>query len=72
MGKIVAVGERNRIQGYSIAGVEAVVAGTAADSIEAWRRLPRDVAVLILTSQAAAAIGDRIAERPDVLIAVLP
>jgi vacuolar-type H+-ATPase subunit F/Vma7 len=72
MGKIVALGERNRVQGYSIAGVEAVVAGTADDTVEAWRNLPRDVAVLILTAQAAAALGERVSERPDVLIAVLP
>jgi vacuolar-type H+-ATPase subunit F/Vma7 len=72
MSRIVALGERNRIQGYAIAGVDPVAAGTADETTEAWRQLPRDVAVLILTPQAAAELAGRLSERPDVLLAVLP
>jgi vacuolar-type H+-ATPase subunit F/Vma7 len=72
MSRIVALGERERIQGYSIAGVEAVVTDGTDDTVEAWRSLPRDVAVVILSPRAAASLGARTGERPDVLTAVLP
>jgi vacuolar-type H+-ATPase subunit F/Vma7 len=72
MSRIAALGERSRIQGYSIAGVEVMPAGTADAAVAAWRTLPSHVAVLILTPQAAAALAGRMSERPDVLVAVLP
>jgi vacuolar-type H+-ATPase subunit F/Vma7 len=72
MSRIAALGERSRIQGYSIAGVEAVAVDTADDTVTAWQMLPRDVAVLILTPQAAAVLADRMHERPDLLVTVLP
>ncbi|HEX9100291.1 MAG TPA: hypothetical protein VF956_12455 [Candidatus Dormibacteraeota bacterium] len=72
MSRIAALGERNRIQGYSIAGVEVLAVDSADDFVAAWRRLPLDVVVLILTPQAAAALAQTVDERPNVLVAVLP
>lgn len=72
MSKIVAIGERNRIQGYAIAGVDPVAVDNADETAAAWGRLSHDVAVLILTPQAAADLADRLGERPEVLVAVLP
>jgi vacuolar-type H+-ATPase subunit F/Vma7 len=72
MGRIAALGDAHRIQVFAIAGVEPHPAVTADEAVAAWQSLSPDVAVLILTSQAAAALDERLAERPDLLVTVLP
>ena len=71
MGRIAALGDRHRIQPLAIAGVEAHPAATDDEAIAQWQRLPHDVAVLILTPQAAAALAGRLGERPDLLVTVI-
>jgi vacuolar-type H+-ATPase subunit F/Vma7 len=72
MGRIAALGDRHRIQALAIAGVEPHPATTDEEAAAAWQTLPSDVAVLILTSQSAAALAHRLEERPDLLVTVLP
>ena len=61
MGAIAVVGESPRVDGFGLAGVRVYVAATPVAAREAWRQLPADVDVVILTAMAAAAIdtGDR-------------
>lgn len=72
MGRIAVLGERHRIQALAIAGVEAHHAMTDEEAVLAWQQLSNDVAVLILTRQAAAALAGRLEERRDLLVTVLP
>ena len=72
MGRIAALGDANRIQVLAIAGVEPHPAATVDEAVAAWQSLSPDVAVLILTSQAAAVLDERLAEHPDLLVTVMP
>jgi vacuolar-type H+-ATPase subunit F/Vma7 len=72
MGRIAALGNTHRIQSLAIAGVEPHPATTDEEAVAAWQALPRDVAVLILTPQSASALVERLEERPDLLVTVLP
>lgn len=72
MGRIAALGNGHRIQALSIAGVEPHPANTNEEAVAAWQSLPSDVAVLVLTPESAAALAPRLAERPDLLVTVLP
>ena len=71
MARIAAVGDPHRIQLLAIAGVDAHPAASDDEAIEAWRELTDDVAVLILTPEAARALGSRVAERRDLLVTVM-
>ena len=72
MGRIAALGDGRRIQPLSIAGVETHPASTDAQALAEWNSLASDVAVLILTPEARAAIGARLEERRDLLVTVMP
>jgi vacuolar-type H+-ATPase subunit F/Vma7 len=60
MSQIAAIGAETRIRGYALAGVLLLPAETADEVREAWRQLPADVAVVMLTEAAAADL-----DRPD-------
>lgn len=72
MGDVVAIGETHELEGFALAGVSVFVAGTDEAVVEAWRRLGSETALAILTSAAAAALGPKLSERPDVLTVVMP
>ena len=72
MGRAAIIGEPLSIYGYGLAGALLCPARTRADVVGAWRDLPADVAVVILTPAAAAWLGEAAATRPDVLTATLP
>jgi vacuolar-type H+-ATPase subunit F/Vma7 len=57
MQRVVAVGERSRVEGFALAGAEVVVAEGAADVRAVVAGLGDDVAVLLLTPRAAAALS---------------
>ncbi|MCF3142525.1 hypothetical protein [Streptomyces platensis] len=66
MGTVVAIGEGMKTSGFALVGV-MVRPAEAPESVRAvWQGLPDDVALVILTSAAAAALG------PDVLNAARP
>ena len=73
MGRMAAIGEEARVQGFALAGALPVAAGTAEEVRRAWRELPDDVVLVVLTPPAAAALAAEIAD-PDStrLTAVMP
>lgn len=54
--RVVAVGERARVEGFALAGVEVVVAEHPDEVRAAVAGLDEDVAVLLLTPLAAGAV----------------
>jgi hypothetical protein len=60
-GRVAALGEQLRIQGFGLAGALAVAADTPEAADAAWRDLPADVTLVILTPAAARAVA---AQRP--------
>jgi vacuolar-type H+-ATPase subunit F/Vma7 len=71
MGRIAVIGERHRIQPLAIAGADPHPAETPEQALSAWAEIGSDVAVLILTGDAAAALAGRIDERRDLLVTVM-
>lgn len=75
MGRVVAIGERVRVEGFALAGVLAFPAEEPTAVRAAWQALPADTAVVVLTPAAAATIDALPPEtaRPDGrLTVVLP
>jgi len=69
MGRVAAIGESVRVQGLGLAGV-LVLPGDEPDEVRAsWEALPTDVAVVVLSSAAAAVLED---ERGSRLTVVMP
>ncbi|MGD3110676.1 V-type ATP synthase subunit F [Streptomyces sp. YGL11-2] len=72
MGAVIAIGERARTTGFALAGVE-VRPAEAPDRVRAlWRDLPADVALVILTPAAAAALGPDALDVSEPLTVVMP
>ena len=59
MGRVAAIGESVRVQGLALAGVLVLPGDDAGAAVASWSALPEDVDVVILTEQAAAALGAR-------------
>jgi vacuolar-type H+-ATPase subunit F/Vma7 len=55
--RLAVLGERVRVEGYALAGAMVCPADDPAEVRAAWRDLPPDVAVVILTPAAARALG---------------
>jgi vacuolar-type H+-ATPase subunit F/Vma7 len=69
MGRIAAIGESIRVQGFALAGV-LILPGDDPDAVRAsWSSLPPDVEVVLLTPQAADALDPG---APGPLTAVMP
>ncbi len=69
MGDVAAIGEATRVSGWGLAGVSVLPVGTADEARQAWRELPEEVTLVIVTPEiadAVAGIGD------GRLIAVMP
>lgn len=71
MPRAAVIGEAARTAGFALAGALVFPAEDAAAAHAAWRALPDDVAVLLLTGRAAAWLGDVPRSRPGVLLAVM-
>lgn len=69
MGAIAAIGEAQRVQGLALAGVLVLPAEDAEGARDRWAALPPEVALVILTAAADAALADR---SPEPLTAVMP
>ncbi|MEV7242251.1 hypothetical protein AB0N92_13535 [Streptomyces sp. NPDC093248] len=57
MGTVAAIGARPDVSGLALAGVDVLVAESPDAVRQAWGRLPRGVALVILTAPAAEALG---------------
>jgi vacuolar-type H+-ATPase subunit F/Vma7 len=57
--RVAVIGEEALVRGYALAGAAVLPADTPEQVRAAWRRLPEDVAVVILTPAAAAAEPER-------------
>ena len=62
MARAAVIGEAVRTVGFALAGAVVATAENPEETRAAWRSLPSDVAVLVLTARAAAWLGD--ARRP--------
>jgi vacuolar-type H+-ATPase subunit F/Vma7 len=70
--RVAAIGEGCRLEGFALVGVDVRAAESAEAVHGAWEELDRDVGLLILTPEAAAALEGRRAEREDVVWVTLP
>ncbi|HEX6855964.1 MAG TPA: hypothetical protein VF204_11765 [Streptosporangiaceae bacterium] len=71
MPRAAVIGAELRIQGYALAGALACPAETREEAAAAWRSLPPDIAVAILTPCTAAWLGAELGQRPSVLTVVM-
>jgi vacuolar-type H+-ATPase subunit F/Vma7 len=71
-GSIVALGEEALVAGFALAGAHTVAAATADDVRAAWQALPSDVALVVLTAAAGAALEDRLGRPESPLWVVMP
>ena len=84
MSRVAVIGQEMRVRGFALAGALVFAAENAAGARAAWRSLPPDVAVAVLTPRAAgwlrgvtsggaaAAPPDGLPRRPGVLPVVMP
>jgi vacuolar-type H+-ATPase subunit F/Vma7 len=72
--RVVAIGEERLLEGYALAGVEVLPAAGAAAAREAWRALPADVALVLLSPAAHEALAGELAgdSGPERIWAVVP
>jgi vacuolar-type H+-ATPase subunit F/Vma7 len=71
--RIVAIGETERLRGFGFAGVDVIAADDPAAAQAAWQALASDVALVILTPDACAALGgDDLDPRAERLWVVMP
>ena len=72
MSGIAAIGESDRVRGFALAGVSVAAADEPDAARAAWRALPADVALVILTPAAHAAIAGELADGGRRLWVVMP
>ena len=58
VGRVAVLGTRVRVQGFALAGALVESSDDDTSTRAAWRALPADVSVVVLTPEAAAALGD--------------
>lgn len=69
-GTVAAIGEEALVRGWGLAGVRVLPAEEPGAVRAAWKDLPADVTLVILTPAAAAALPDPGRDGP--LVAVMP
>jgi vacuolar-type H+-ATPase subunit F/Vma7 len=72
VGRAAVIGEATRVQGYALAGAVVCPAEDEAAVRAAWRSLPADVAVVVVTARAAAWLGGELTARSQLLPVVMP
>lgn len=72
MGGVAAIGEQVRVAGLALAGVTVLVAEDPGAAREAWRGLPDEVELVILTPGAAESLGPAVLQSLRPLTAVMP
>jgi vacuolar-type H+-ATPase subunit F/Vma7 len=69
MGRVAAMGDPTRVRGWALTGASVVPAETSDEARRAWRELPDEVSLVIVTPGIAKAVGEPGNGR---LIVVLP
>jgi hypothetical protein len=72
MAAAAVIGEELAVEGYALAGCVVLPAGNPDEVNSAWQALPPDTVLLILTDSAASWLAERLAQRPDIMTAVMP
>ena len=72
MGAVVALGEASLVRGFALGGAVVIVAETPEELREAWSSLPDDSALVVLTKDAASALGDKLDAPGTPLTTVMP
>ncbi len=72
MARAAIIGDPLRIYGYGLAGALLFPASDQPDVMRAWQDLPGDVAVVLLTGQAARWLEGELSRRPGVVPVVMP
>lgn len=70
--RIAAVGESERLRGFAFAGVHIVPAEDADEARAAWRSLPPETGLVILTRAAHEALADELPGPDERLWVVMP
>ncbi len=64
---VAAIGDRDDLDGFRLVGVPVTTTPTPAAALAAWDALSEHVGMVILSPAAAAALGPRLDDRPDVM-----
>ncbi len=72
MARVAVIGEVVRTAGFAMVGAVVVTAETPEETRAAWRALPADIAVLVLTPHTAGWLGDAPEPRREVPMVVMP
>ncbi len=72
MARVAVIGEPLRIHLYGLTGAVLCPATDQAEAVLAWREMPDDIEVAVLTPRAARWLASEIARRPGVLPVLLP
>ena len=64
MARVAVIGEGVRVSGFTLAGAIVCPADSREQARQAWRSLPSDVAVVVLTPQAAGWLGSVTGSEP--------
>jgi vacuolar-type H+-ATPase subunit F/Vma7 len=72
MSRVAVIGEPLRIYGYELAGAVLYPSSDPPTAVRALRDLPGDVAVILLTMNAAEWLADELALKPAMLAVILP
>jgi hypothetical protein len=72
MGRIAAIGAELEVRGFGLAGVLVLPAEDAQAARAAWRRMPADVTLVILSPDAAAALHPPLGSGSGPMVAVIP
>ena len=70
MSRAAVIGEATAVQGFALAGAVVCPAENQDEAAAAWRSLPPDIAVVVLTARAASWLGE-MPPRRDVLPVVM-
>jgi vacuolar-type H+-ATPase subunit F/Vma7 len=65
VGVVAVIGEHVRVQGFALAGALTLDAETAESVRTAWRTLPSEVVMVVLTPSAAEALGGEFDDAPS-------
>ncbi len=72
MARVVVLGEAARVEGFALGGAAVITAEDRDAVLEAWATLSDEVAVVVLTANASAALEGVAIAHDEVLTVVMP